>query len=335
MKLQATGAPMAGVPGDGGPFYGKSPRRHPVMDQAVAPEEEMNDAVEAEPCETDHTKSSKKKSKKKKKKTEDESGSAESGEVKPDGAGSAVEGSVGVGDANDDDGEKNGNIVDPGGVAVIIDNNNLPVAVDDSLTLSINESVTIDVLANDTDLDGDALTITSAHVDFGSVEIVNNQLFYQSSPAYGGLVTINYGIADENGATDHAIVIINYIANTAPVAVDDYSQIEQGQVAQLNLLANDSDIDGDSITLISTDNGQVTINQDGQAVYTPGPDLFGDVVISYTITDSVGQVASAVWRVNIIQITQLSESTTTGGGPISFISLMLLMLCASRRKITS
>jgi hypothetical protein len=78
----------------------------------------------------------------------------------------------------------------------------------------------------------------------------------------------------------------------------------------------------------------VTISEDGRAVFTPGPDLFGDVVITYTITDSVGQVASAVWRVNItVKIYQL-ESTTTGGGSMHFIGMLLMLLCISRRKQT-
>ncbi len=238
------------------------------------------------------------------------------------------------GGVNDDDGEKNGNIVDPGGVAVIIDQNHLPVAVDDHRSLAVNDSLLIDVLVNDSDEDGDSLTVTSAHVNFGQVEIIDNKLYYQSPLDYAGLVSIDYGIVDENGGTDHAIVFIDFIANSAPIAVDDHSQIEQGQVAQLNLLSNDTDANGDNLILLSSDNNQVSINADGTAVFTPDPDFFGEVVIRYTISDGFSQASSAFWRITISQKVHQIEATTTGGGSIAYPSLLLLLLLGWRRRQT-
>jgi len=230
------------------------------------------------------------------------------------------------GGLNDDDGEVNGNIVDPGGVAVMLSQNHLPLAVDDYHSLFLNENRIIEVLENDSDEDGDALTITSTHANFGEVSIVDNQLFYQSQSDYGGNVTINYGISDGEGGTDHGIVYINYIENSAPIAQDDSSQIGLGQSAELNLLDNDSDIDGDSISLIALDNEQVSFSDNGQAVFTPNFDFHGDVVISYTVTDSFGNEATAQWRINVSKTIHRIESTTTGGGSVNYLVLLLLLL---------
>ena len=237
------------------------------------------------------------------------------------------------GGVNDDDGTVNGNIVDPGGVGVLVDNNSLPVAVDDYRTIALNDSITVDALENDSDPDGDALTITSAHANYGSVEIINNELFFTSLTNFGGLVTINYGISDNNGGSDVAIVYIDYIANSAPVAVDDFSQIDQGQSAQLNLLNNDSDADGDVISLDDVQSGQVSFDASGQATFTPNPDFYGEVVINYTISDSAGNIASAQWRIVVKQtIFELEGVTQGGGGSLSFGLLLLLMVLGLRGR---
>jgi len=117
------------------------------------------------------------------------------------------------GGVNDDDQEVNGTIVDPGGVGVMQSNNNLPVAVDDHLEMMVNETITIDVLFNDTDEDGDNLTISSASSNIGNVTIVNGALMYTPQTNYGGDITIDYGINDNNGGTDHARVYIVILAN--------------------------------------------------------------------------------------------------------------------------
>jgi hypothetical protein len=69
------------------------------------------------------------------------------------------------------------------------------------------------------------------------------------------------------------------------------------------VLANDSDPDGDPLTLTSATvapaEGTVTVNADSTLRFIPGPDFNGPATISYSITDGNGGTASAVATVNV------------------------------------
>jgi len=112
------------------------------------------------------------------------------------------------GGANDDDGLTNGSIVDPGFVGSRLQGNRAPYAIDDSLTVNLNDEVSIDILVNDSDPDGDDLTIVSVSADFGSVVIDNGGILYQAPTNIVGQDTVHYGISDGNGGTDYAVVDI-------------------------------------------------------------------------------------------------------------------------------
>mgnify|MGYP003111210448 CR=1 FL=1 len=94
--------------------------------------------------------------------------------------------------------------------------NDAPVAVADSVTVNEDSSVTINVLANDTDPDnGDTLSIASvSNAQNGTVEIQNNQLIYTPYANFHGTDSISYVVSDAAGATSTASVDIT----VAPVA---------------------------------------------------------------------------------------------------------------------
>ncbi|WP_156490888.1 Ig-like domain-containing protein, partial [Marinomonas atlantica] len=87
--------------------------------------------------------------------------------------------------------------------------NDGPVAVDDTASTSEDTVVTIDVLANDTDLDGDTLTITEASVpaEQGTVAIVDGKVQFTPADNFNGDATISYTITDGT-ATDSAEVTV-------------------------------------------------------------------------------------------------------------------------------
>ncbi|WP_156490889.1 tandem-95 repeat protein, partial [Marinomonas atlantica] len=177
--------------------------------------------------------------------------------------------------------------------------NDGPVAVDDTASTSEDTVVTIDVLANDTDLDGDTLTITEASVpaEQGTVAIVDGKVQFTPADNFNGDATISYTITDGT-ATDSAEVTVTVDAvNDGPVAVDDTASTSEDTVVTIDVLANDTDLDGDTLTItdVSVPEAQGTVAiVDGKVQFTPADNFNGDATISYTITDGTATDSAEV-----------------------------------------
>ncbi|WP_156489109.1 tandem-95 repeat protein, partial [Marinomonas gallaica] len=112
----------------------------------------------------------------------------------------------------------------------------------------------------------------------------------QFTPAenFNGDATISYTITDGT-ATDSAEVTVTVDAvNDGPVAVDDTASTNEDTVVTIDVLANDTDLDGDTLTIteayVPAAQGTVAI-VDGKVQFTPAENFNGDATISYTITD--------------------------------------------------
>ncbi|MGR3625843.1 MAG: Hint domain-containing protein [Limimaricola sp.] len=131
--------------------------------------------------------------------------------------------------------------------------NNDPVAQDDSASTAQNMAVTIDVLDNDDDPDGDPLRITSASVSRGTVEIRDDgTLRYTPEPGFTGDVVIDYAISDDRGGTDSAQVALNVSCPKGPDGI-----VEGTAGADMIDLAYMGDPDGDRV-----DNGDAILGDD-------------------------------------------------------------------------
>jgi hypothetical protein len=89
-----------------------------------------------------------------------------------------------------------------------------PDAIDDAAETDEDTPFTIDVLANDTDADADALTITAIldAPDNGTVAIVDNRLVYTPNANFSGVDSIVYEISDGRGGFDHATLDLTIVA---------------------------------------------------------------------------------------------------------------------------
>ena len=190
-----------------------------------------------------------------------------------------------------------------------------PVAVYDAFYEYTEDSgeITIDVLANDTDLNGDMLTVISVESYEGLV-VINPDgtlTFTAYDNSIATIITIFYEISDGE-LTDWAsanIYLSSYTPyepidtlepldplevvesfkpiNNDPIALNDTSSTKKDTSVSINVLVNDSDADVDLLTVLTADanNGVVTINNDGTLDYTPNAGFIGTDVISYSITD--------------------------------------------------
>jgi outer membrane protein OmpA-like peptidoglycan-associated protein len=179
--------------------------------------------------------------------------------------------------------------------------NNAPVATDDSVIATGTDPLIINVTNNDSDSDGSILTIVSVtQGQNGSVNINSDgTVTYQANLGFMGTDSFTYTIEDEDGAQSTATVtvIVEEPANSAPTAVDDLYLVMMNGVYDFNPLENDSDIDGDTISILSVDTsllrGTLTFSEDGTMQYS-APFLFsGNDSFTYTITDNNGNTATA------------------------------------------
>ncbi len=238
------------------------------------------------------------------------------------------------GGPNDSDGEANHTIVDPGGVAVIKGSNSQPEAMDDVIQTRINTAITINVLVNDIDADGNELTINSANAVFGSVTINDNQLIYQPAADFFGIEKIVYGISDGQGGSSSASVIVTILPNEAPTTVNDVAAVTAGESITIDVLENDSDPESDALSVISAtaDNGMVIINQDNTISYTSNAGFSGIDTIEYEVQDALGAVATGQVTVTVSS-TSTKVKIKTSGGAMLFMLFNLMALLLYRRNI--
>jgi len=181
--------------------------------------------------------------------------------------------------------------------------NDPPVAKDDSATTNEDTEVTIPVLANDSDIDvGDTLSVISVTQGaIGTVAFSDSTVTYTPDPNFNGSDSFTYTISDGNGSTDTAIVAITITAvNDAPVAMDDSATSLEDISIIIDVLANDIDVDGSSLSIASvTDppNGTAVVNPNSTVTYTPESNFNGTDSFTYIITD--GLINSNIATVNI------------------------------------
>ena len=175
--------------------------------------------------------------------------------------------------------------------------NTAPVLADDRAVTLANTPVDVAVLDNDSDNEGDPLSVTSlSQPEHGSSAIgAAGVLRYEPSAGFTGTDRFSYTALDGYGgeATANVEVIVENAAgaNRPPVALDDRASTAANQRVQIQVLANDSDPDGDVLRLISVSNVPgitVTITADQVVDVVPGPTVAGLVAFDYTVADAEG-----------------------------------------------
>ncbi|MQC35419.1 tandem-95 repeat protein, partial [Vibrio parahaemolyticus] len=168
--------------------------------------------------------------------------------------------------------------------------NDAPNAENDVITTEEDTAVTIDVLVNDSDVEGDVLSIQSASVpsEQGSVDIVDGKLVFTPAENFNGEATITYIVTDGDLTDEAKVTVTVKPVNDSPVAVDDTVSTQEDTVVTIDVLTNDTDVDGDKLSIESAsvpkEQGTVEV-VDGKLVFTPAENFNGDAEITYTVTD--------------------------------------------------
>ncbi|MCG3159248.1 MAG: hypothetical protein JMDDDDMK_00234 [Acidobacteria bacterium] len=176
--------------------------------------------------------------------------------------------------------------------------NDAPDAVNDSATTDEGAPITISALSNDTDVDGDTLSVTNVTQPANGTAAINGNgtITYTPNANFSGANSFTYTISDGAGGADTATVNVLVVAvNGNPVARPDAAVTPENTPVDISVLANDTDPDGDALTVISVTQGaygSVAINPNGTVKYTPNPNTYGTDSFTYTVSDGQGGTAT-------------------------------------------
>ena len=167
----------------------------------------------------------------------------------------------------------------------------------DSASVVEDGSVTINVLSND--LPATGLTLQSVtDPDKGTAAIVAGQVLYTPKADFNGTDTFAYTVSDGASTVGAAVTVTVLPVNDAPVAKADSAKTTVGTAKALNVLANDKDIDGDSLVVVLQSqpaHGTASLDVSTQQVtYTPAAGYIGTDSFSYYASDGVANSATVV-----------------------------------------
>ncbi|WIM95009.1 Ig-like domain-containing protein [Actinoplanes oblitus] len=201
--------------------------------------------------------------------------------------------------------------------------NAAPVAADDMVNTPTNTPVTVDVLQNDLDPNGDPLTVdgvTQPPPTDGTVTFTATDVTFTPDPVFAGPTTFTYTVSDPSGDTATAVVSVD-VENAKPTAADDlfpvsYPAAQAGAV--LPAAANDTDPNNDPLTVTAA--GQpapgagTTSLSGGLIAYTAPPRFSGTATFSYTVSDGRGGTNTAQVTVVVADAPPVAQAfvTTTG-----------------------
>ncbi|SOE20527.1 hypothetical protein SAMN06298216_1016 [Spirosomataceae bacterium TFI 002] len=223
-----------------------------------------------------------------------------------------------------------------------------PVAVDDDTTTIEDTPVTINILANDSDIDGNLNpssidTIGVLQASNGTLTILpSGEIIYTPNLNFNGTDTFEYIVCDENtpmpALCDTAIVTVTVTAvNDAILVMDDDTTTLEDTPVTIAVLSNDADVDGnvnpasvDTTGLLQASNGTVGILPTGEIVYTPNLNFNGTDTFQYKVCDDgspspitcdTAMVTVTVTAVNDAILVMDDDTTTLEDIPVTIAVL--------------
>ncbi|MFB2554193.1 Ig-like domain-containing protein [Herbiconiux liangxiaofengii] len=189
-----------------------------------------------------------------------------------------------------------------------------PHAEDDTVTVRVNDIVTIPVLANDSHPNGDTLSLSPTLIDplidpaDGQVFVAGNTVRFKAGPE-PKTVYATYEVVDSQGQKDAGYITIRIVGpddgtNSPPRPEDVTIRALQGTTVRIPIPLDGIDPDGDSVELVgqSSAPGKGRITEVGEAwlVYEAYPDSTGTDTFTYSVRDRLGATATASVLVGII-----------------------------------
>jgi hypothetical protein len=202
--------------------------------------------------------------------------------------------------------------------------NRPPVANDDEFGVRPGQSVVLPVTRNDTDPDGDLLTVAlqGEQPPIGTVTPIQGgtQLQIVVDEDATGSASFTYQADDGRGGTDTATVSLDVRGeeeNNAPVPVDDMVtkvQVRSGEEISFNILPYWEDPDGDAFYLtgaVVQPEDVVSFRADGLITFNDAELTTGTKQVQLTFRDEKGMTAEGTLEVEAVTENDLAPITTT------------------------
>jgi hypothetical protein len=190
-------------------------------------------------------------------------------------------------------------------IVIIEGTNDAPIANDDAAHTDEDGTVVIDVLDNDADVDGSALSAELGSLPAHGTVTAGPAGTFDYAPAgdWHGVDTFTYEVIDDMGARATATVTVAVEAvNDAPIARDDAAAATAGSMIIILVLANDTDVDGDTLqvtTVDGPDHGTALVLSTGALAYTSDAGFSGIDEITYEVTDAGHVIDTATVLVTV------------------------------------
>ena len=181
-------------------------------------------------------------------------------------------------------------------------------AVDDAAETPEGTPVTIAVLDNDSHSDGNQLTVVevSAPAHGTAVLAAAGTVEYTPERGFHGTDRFTYVVGDGSGLTAQAAVEVTVLpVNDPPLAGDDAAETPEDTPVTIAVLANDSDPDGDTLTVVEVSapaHGTAVVAAAGTVEYTPEPDFHGTDRFTYVVGDGSRLTARAAVEVTVLPV---------------------------------
>ncbi len=209
--------------------------------------------------------------------------------------------------------------------------NDPPSAQPDAAATDEDVPVTIDVLANDVDIDSVTLTVVSATAGANGTTVVNGDgtVTYTPNPGFSGVDTFTYTVSDGDRVATTFVEVHVATVNAAPLPLDDAATTDEDEAVVIDVLSNDLDADGDTLTVTSATagaNGSTVVNGDGTVTYTPSAGFSGVDTFTYTVSDGEGGEATATVTVTVEAVNAapvaVDDAATTNAGTAVTVAVL-------------
>ena len=214
--------------------------------------------------------------------------------------------------------------------------NDAPIAADDTATVAEGSAVSIPastLLANDSDAEDDALTITAVGSAVNGTATLSEDKATVTYAHDGSEITsgsFTYTVSDGSASDTATVEVTVTPVNDAPVTVDDTATVDEGgtiDITASTLLANDSDAEDDTLSITavgSAVNGTVTLSEDKATVtYAHDGSETTSGSFTYTVSDG-GASDTATVKVTVTPVNDapgtptLTNQTAITGQPFIY-----------------